>query len=308
MSDVTHETAFEELAGVALDAVSADVAAQVRAHAESCEVCARELASMEETAAAMTELVPVVNMNAGRAAGIRSRLLSRATIERENRFRNVPAKDRVSSLTPQRPRAIVTPPASRVVTRDAPPPAEGVTELHPRRSIAPWMAMAAGIAFVASAAQLIRVTQERDSLRTVVEAGQETNGEEMQKLQASLAAKDEIIAGLSGPDVRVISLTQLGARGPIARMFWDRKSDGWTLVTYNMPQPKAGKTFQLWLVTNRQKKIPAGTFIPDASGRALMHATYKLDRNALQAIAVTEEPTGGVAAPTGPVVVAGAAE
>ncbi len=309
MSTMSHEQAAEELAGVALDATSADIAEQVRSHSAACEDCARELAALEETAGALTQLVPVRSMNAGRGAGIRSRLVSRAGVEREKSSRNAPPRESTVVPPATRPRAIVAPPAARGVTREqAPIVVEGITELRPRRSIAPWLAMAAGLAFVASAAQLIRVTQERDSLRSVVDAGQDTNEEETRRLQASLAAKDEIILGLSGPDVRVISLSQWGARGPVAKMFWDRKLGGWTLVTYNMRQPKEGKTFQLWLVTNDQKKIPAGTFDPDADGRALLHATYKLDRNALQAIAITEEPDGGVAVPTGPVVVAGSAE
>jgi hypothetical protein len=38
-----------------------------------------------------------------------------------------------------------------------------------------------------------------------------------------------------------------------------------------------------------------------------MHARYALDRNALRAVAITEEPEGGMPAPTGPMVVAGEA-
>jgi hypothetical protein len=38
-----------------------------------------------------------------------------------------------------------------------------------------------------------------------------------------------------------------------------------------------------------------------------MQAKYALDRNALKAVAVTEEPAGGMPAPTGPMVVSGSA-
>jgi anti-sigma-K factor RskA len=65
-------------------------------------------------------------------------------------------------------------------------------------------------------------------------------------------------------------------------------------------------TYQVWLVTDNQK-ISAGTFRPDAEGKTFMHARYALDRNALRSVAITEEPEGGMPAPTGPMVVAGSA-
>ena len=78
------------------------------------------------------------------------------------------------------------------------------------------------------------------------------------------------------------------------------------MVAYNLRQPKPGMTYQVWLVT-ADAKISAGTFHPDAKGNTFMHAKYAMDRNALRAVAITEEPEGGMPSPTGPMVVAGAA-
>ena len=62
-------------------------------------------------------------------------------------------------------------------------------------------------------------------------------------------------------------------------------------------------TYQVWLVTDNAK-ISAGTFRPDAQGKTMMHAQIRdADRNALRAVAITEEPEGGMPAPTGPMVV-----
>ena len=94
------------------------------------------------------------------------------------------------------------------------------------------------------------------------------------------------------------------SRQPLGKMMWNRASDDWIMVTYNLPQPAPGKTYQVWLVTDTQK-ISAGTFRPDADGKTVMHAHYALDRNALRAVAITEEPDGGMPAPTGPMVVSG---
>jgi hypothetical protein len=38
-----------------------------------------------------------------------------------------------------------------------------------------------------------------------------------------------------------------------------------------------------------------------------MHAHYAMPRDALRAVAITEEPEGGMPAPTGPMVVSGSA-
>jgi hypothetical protein len=46
-------------------------------------------------------------------------------------------------------------------------------------------------------------------------------------------------------------------------------------------------------------KISAGTFTPLPDGSAQVQATYSLARDSLRAIAVTEEPAGGVPQPTG---------
>jgi anti-sigma-K factor RskA len=89
-------------------------------------------------------------------------------------------------------------------------------------------------------------------------------------------------------------------------MMWNRTSDDWIMVTYDLRPPKPGMTYQVWLVTDKEK-ISAGTFHPDTGGRTVMHAHYALPRDALRAVAITEEPEGGMPSPTGPMVVSGSA-
>jgi anti-sigma-K factor RskA len=97
----------------------------------------------------------------------------------------------------------------------------------------------------------------------------------------------------------MMTLTATGGRAPVAHMFWDRAHNTWTLVAHNMPELKPGRTYQLWLVTADQK-ISAGTFEP-RDGDAMMRATYAL-ADPLMALAVTEEPAGGMPQPTGAMV------
>ncbi len=311
MTDMSHEEAFSELAAVALDSASADVAHAVRSHAAVCPECGPELAAMEETIATLGELVPASQINRGRSAGIRSRLLMRARSERESLVAPVPGPPDlargVASLTGLGTR--VTPGSQRAVigeTRRVTPiqPQRESTQIVPERHLN-WLAIAATVALVATGAQLFRVTTDRDSMRDQL-AAVDTLAPRNDSLAAALNQKDAMIAAMGGNDVKVVPLTNQSATEPLGRMVWNRASDDWIMITYNLRQPSPGKTFQVWLVTDKEK-ISAGTFRPDASGKTVMHAHYALDRNALRAVAITEEPEGGMPAPTGPMVVAGSA-
>lgn len=316
MTRMTHEEAFSELSAVALDTAPPDVANAVRAHAAACPECGPELAAMEQTIAVLGELVPSSQINRGRSAGIRSRLLMRARSERESRSAPVPGPPDiargVASLTGQGQR--VTPGAQRVVTGESKRITPAQTPFVPpdvvpiRRSVN-WYAIAATVALVITGAQLMRVTSDRDKIRTRLAQGDTTTttaASPVDSLTRALSEKDSMIAAMSGPDVKVVALTNQGARQPLGRMMWNRSSNDWIMVTYNLRQPKPGMTYQVWLVTDTAK-ISAGTFKPDAQGNTFMHARYALDRNALRAVAITEEPEGGMPSPTGPMVVAGSA-
>ena len=123
-------------------------------------------------------------------------------------------------------------------------------------------------------------------------------------LEAVVGEKDAMITAMSGPDVMVVPLTSRTTREPLGRMTWNRASHDWIMVTYGLRQPREGMTYQVWLITD-DARISAGTFRPDASGKTMMRAKYELPRNALRSVAVTEEPEGGVASPTGPMIIAG---
>lgn len=309
---MSHEEAFPELSAVALDAVPPEVASAVRAHAAACPECGPELAAMEQTVAILGELAPSAQINRGRSAGIRSRLLVRGRTERESRSAPVPGPPDiargVASLTGQGHR--ITPGGQRPVTGDTKKVTPAQTarvplEAAPARRSVNWYAIAATLALVITGAQLFRVTTDRNRMRDQV-AALDSVASPTDSIMTMLSRKDSMIAAMTGPDVKIVPLTNQGAREPLGRMMWNRASNDWIMVTYNLRQPKPGMTYQVWLVTD-DAKISAGTFRPDANGGTFMHARYALDRNALRAVAITEEPEGGMPAPTGPMVVAGEA-
>ena len=310
MMRITHDDAFAELANVALDTADPELAESVRAHAMLCPECGPELAAMEQTVAALGSFVPSADMNRGRSAGIRSRLLVRARAERESRSAPVPGgppdltrgvaslKGQGHKLTPGSQRAVTG--ETRKVIPPAVTPQRG--DNVPDKRAINWYAIAATLALVATGAQLFRVTADRDRMREEMTA---LASPPRDTVTPMLNQKDSMIAAMTGPDVKVVELTNRTASGPLGKMMWNRSSNDWIMVTYNLRQPKPGMTYQVWLVTDTAK-ISAGTFRPDAQGKTMMHARYALPRDALRSVAVTEEPEGGMPAPTGPMVVAGA--
>jgi hypothetical protein len=306
VNNLTHEEAFQELAAVALDAVTVEFSAAVREHAAACPECGPVLFAMEETVAQLGQLVPQRAMNVGHGAGIRSRLVMRARAERESHSAAAPGPPDlargVASLTGLGQK--LTPGTQRAVDAE-------VKKVVPRPSSRPsyfsglrLLALAASVAFVLTALQLARVTADRNAMRAERISRPDTISKSDSVIPHA-SEKNALVAAMAGLDVKIVPLATKSATR-MGRMFWNRTSNDWTMVVYTMPPPKPGMTYQVWLVTDKAK-ISAGTFQPDSSGHAFMQANYALPRNALKAVAVTEEPAGGMPTPTGPIIVSGSA-
>lgn len=169
---------------------------------------------------------------------------------------------------------------------------------------APWrtLAIAASLALVATG---WGYTRERTK-RGEVEQLYSRRIQESSALESQLRDKDSKLAAITGPLVSVMEMSASGVNAPTARMFWDRATNRWTVFAHGLAQPKAGRAYELWLVT-ADKKIPAGVFKPGDDGSAVFTASYALRPEELKAIAVTEEPESGVDAPTGPIILLGSA-
>ena len=262
---MTHDEAWAELGAYALDSLTPDERAAIDAHLESCASCREELRAMSVAAAGMGTSVPLRPMDRDRSASVKRRLLARAEADK-------------SGVTPIRSAAIPARPSR----------------------LAWWVAAAASIAFIVAVLQRGAVGRERDDLRTALAA----ESLRVAALQDTLAVRERTLLAMAGSDVRVVELVANNRR-PNARMFWALATNTWTMFAHDLPAPASGRTYQLWLITRDGQRISAGTFAPDPSGNAVVSAQYPLDRNALQAIAVTDEPAGGVPQPTGDIVISG---
>jgi Anti-sigma-K factor rskA len=199
-------------------------------------------------------------------------------------------------------RGALTPAAVRASTRE-----RLLTRARPQVSATPSRAIGALVlALAACLVLLVRATVERDDLRRVFAAADVAKSARIDSLRAVVAERDQFVSALTGPKVSVVGLSAGATKSPRALMFWDKATNRWTFIAHNLAPLQAGRTYQLWLVT-ASKKISAGTFSVNAGGDATVQATYALDANALKAVAVTEEPAGGMPQPTGAMVVVGTA-
>ena len=281
---MAHEQAQEALEALALDALDAGERVAVLAHVAGCAVCQAEMALLQATAAKLAYGVRPVPMSGAQRDRIRTRLVSRVAADKA-----------------QAPEIHNAPPNARILVPHPGAPAHA--DRHWLESKASWFAMAASLVAAVSLATMFQVTKERDTLRDAYQFAQSRSAQ-VDSLKANLEDRDRLIANLTGPQVAVVSLTAEGARAPSARMFWDQSVNAWTFVAHNLPSPKTGRTYQLWLVTAKEK-INAGTFSPDANGDAVIRKTFPLPKDALAAVAVTDEPAAGSPQPTTTPIIVG---
>ena len=289
MSDeMTHDAAREALEALALDALDASEREAVMAHVATCATCQSELAALEHTAGEIALAAAPLAMRPAQRDRIRARLVARAAADR--------GASAAPSLHVEAPRAEREP----VSRRPDVTPIGAAPSARRGRSASTWMAMAASVIAVLGIGAFFRARVERDSLRVAVQEAAVERGARvaaLDSLRVSLEDKDRMIANLTGEDVAMMTLTSAAPGSPTGRMFWDRAQNAWTFVAHHVPMPKAGRTYQLWLVTPTAK-ISAGTFSPNAKGEVMMRATYALAKDSLAAVAVTDEPGSGSPQPT----------
>ena len=200
------------------------------------------------------------------------------------------------------PSALVRSQVLRQVARPILPASEPRSVSRPTPTFAPWLA--------AAALALLAVWLGYDGLRlrrqvTSLEA-------ELGTARAQLASSESLVARLqttaddnahamtvlTAPDLARVDLEgQPAAPDARARAFWSR-SRGLVFSASRLPSLAAGRTYQVWVVT-ASAPVSVGLLSPDEAGRAQGIFVTPADIAPPVAMAVTEEPAGGVPAPTG---------
>jgi hypothetical protein len=303
-----------DVAGAALGALAPGEEADLYAAAAVDPEVSARLAAMEAVAAELARLAPVLPMNRGRSAGIRSRLVARAAATHAGRpspKMSAPEVDQPTvraSKTPPPARRPVAPPSSS--TSHSRPTPVHVIPFEPRSPISMGrifgtVALAAAVLIAAFGIYSWRTRASSGPAATASIGHNSMLEARVAELTASVAQKDSLIAALTGMHTRVIDLVSYPSAEPMGRMFWDQKRQMFIMYASNLKRPPSGMTYQVWLMPHGAAPVSAGTFMPDSTGSAVMSARHPMEPGTLRRVAVTVEPDGGVPAPTGAIVFSG---
>ncbi len=277
---MTHEEIQAELSSFALGALDTPEQRAVEAHlATGCAACRQELGVWEAVVGSLALAGPE-----GDAPDLKPALLQRVH----------PARRRGTVIT------------------------------LPRWSLLPLAAAAAvllivGVTHDASLREQLQLEQQQvASLRADASGAQQ----QMERLAQQLAAKENDVAALRAAlaaaqeslaivQQRGLQMVRLqpqvqGQPSPgthaEAHALIDSETGRSLFYAFDLPEVPADKTYELWWITEKEGPVRAGLFIPDQRGFGRLEGPLPLNVGAIQAAAVTIEPTGGVAKPTGPMV------
>lgn len=127
-------------------------------------------------------------------------------------------------------------------------------------------------------------------------------------LQTKLNTYENTIAGLTSPYMAVIKMDANGVpangspdKASVATVVWDTRTKDVYLMANNLPQPEAGKQYQLWAIVDNQP-VDAGMLNTTAEGH-IMVKMKNIPR--AQYFAITLEQLGGSTTPQGKMYVMG---
>ena len=164
-----------------------------------------------------------------------------------------------------------------------------------RVSLWPVLAAAAGLVVALAAGFHARSLEDSLAEETARRRAAEV---ELERLRDSLAS-------ITSPQNRAVSLDGLEAAASArASAFLDRENRRLFLYVENLPALPPGRTYQIWLLVDGTP-VSVGTFDVDSDGGARLDGEPLPAFEGSVSVAVTEEPAGGVAQPTGPMVLLG---
>jgi anti-sigma-K factor RskA len=265
---MSHDELRELSGGYALGALSDTERRLFEAHLSTCPECAGEVRELTAVVSRLAQVVPQVDP----PAALRARVLSAATAGHQS--------DAVGALpsSPRRPGLWAMLSAAAAIA-----------------------AIALGL-YAVSLQQRIRVLEEE--LRIASARATDINRQLVQYRVASDRAL-QIRAILAAPDLRRIDLAgQKAAPGAFGRAFWS-PTQGLAVAFDKLPPTSTDRVYQLWVIPPGAAPISAALLELQSDGTAIALGAPGTSSR-VGTVAVTLEPAGGVPAPTGDMIVAGA--
>jgi anti-sigma-K factor RskA len=173
-----------------------------------------------------------------------------------------------------------------------------------------WVGTLATAATVALALVLLvtrgQLRQERERAAALA-ADAEQARRELADLQQVLAEARSVRDLVAHPDSRLTILAGLQpAPGARARVVWNASTREAVLIASGLRRPPEGQAYEVWVIGEANRPVPAGVFQPAGDGTALVRLPRVEETARPRTFAVTLEPAAGSASPTGPMVLAGA--
>lgn len=173
---------------------------------------------------------------------------------------------------------------------------------HRRRFSA--MAVAAGIAaaLVLALGGILAVSTQRNAqLRQALNAADAEAGRLATEMADTRLQADLVVSILTATDLRRIDLTGFAAsRDATARAYWSPRQ-GLLIVADRLPAPPPGRVYQVWLIGSANTgPVSAGLIEAQGGGRGMLIVPPPGGvTEQTVTVAVTDEPPGGLPAPTG---------
>jgi len=181
-----------------------------------------------------------------------------------------------------------------------------VTRAAPRwwpAALAAAAVVGLGLGVLSTRMQLEQLRERTLALQREVERAQT----EVSQLQEALVEARTVRDLVAHPESRLTLLVGLDpAPRAHGRVLWNAASREAILLASGLQAAPAGQAYEIWVIGPSKKPVPAGVFQPRSDGSALVALPRVEDTARPHTFAVTLEPASGSAAPTGPMVLAGA--
>jgi anti-sigma factor RsiW len=272
MTDGKH-ISQDDLSLYAMQALSAEESAAVRAHLPECPSCREELAAIQGDLA----LVAMGVEQHPLPAGARNRFIDRI-------------RSSASSTTS-------APSAASAIPAVIP-----ITQARKSPRYAAWIGWAAAAALLLVSADLaVRVRQLSQQLDNATAAARASEAD-------NIKAR-EVLEVLTAPTAqRVVLTTGKTPPAPAARATYLPARGALVLQASNMQPLPDGKAYELWVIpANGTAPIPAGVFRPDANGSGSVVLPAIPQGVQAKAFGITIEKAEGSNTPTAPIVLSAAA-
>lgn len=259
-----HVDIADKLEAYALGQLTAQESREVDEHLRDCSTCALEARELAAVLTGIGESVPPV----APSAALRQRVLAAVAAE------------------PQEPARF-----ERQV---------GVVQ-QPRRRIWTFVPLAAAaVLVVVFGAIALRMDQTRRELVDEVSRTLALNDELRRRVQLYSGQTDLALSILTAGDMREIPLTGNEAAAiAAARAYWS-PTRGILVVADRMPVPPPGRIYQVWVIEKGGQPASAGLLGEQSTGRGMLIVPPpKPGLSSSVTVAVTDEPPGGLPAPSG---------